>query len=140
MVVILGLLIHLLLPRLDTITDSLETLRSMRPWALLIALLMESLSYVANGALLQSIVELNGDRMALPRAAAIEVGAGTVALVAAGPLGFGAAVYRWTRQGGVSAETAALASWLPSMFDAASLVVFALWAPSSFFVSTGSRV
>ncbi len=45
-VVILGLLIHLLLPRLDTITDSLQTLRSMRPWAVVIALLMESLSYV----------------------------------------------------------------------------------------------
>jgi uncharacterized protein (TIRG00374 family) len=126
MVVILGLLIHLLLPRLDTITDSLQTLRSMRLWAILIALLMESLSYVANGALLQSIVQLNGDRMPLRRAAAIEIGAGTVALVAAGPLGFGAAVYKWTREGGVPAETAALASWLPSTFDAASLVFFAL--------------
>jgi len=125
-VVILGLLIHLLLPRLDTITDSLETLRSMRPWAVLLALLMESLSYVANGVLLQSIVELNGDRIALRRAAAIEIGAGTVALVAAGALGFGAAVYKWTRESGVSAGTAALTSWLPSVFDAASLVFFSL--------------
>jgi uncharacterized protein (TIRG00374 family) len=125
-VVILGLLIHLLLPRLDTITDSLETLRSMRPWAVLIAFLMESLSYVANGALLQSIVQLNGDRIALRRAAAIEIGAGTVALVAAGALGFGAAVYKWTSDRGVSQDTAVLASWLPSMFDAASLVLFAL--------------
>jgi uncharacterized protein (TIRG00374 family) len=125
-VVILGLLIHLLLPRLDTITDSLETLRSMRPWALLIALLMEGLSYVANGALLQSIVQLHGERMPLRRAAAIEIGAGTVALVAAGPLGFGAAVYKWTHDGGASADTAAVVCWLPSMFDAASLVFFAL--------------
>jgi uncharacterized protein (TIRG00374 family) len=125
-VVILGLVIHLLLPRLGAITDSLETLRSMRPWAVLIAVLMECLSYVANGALLQSVVELNGDRIALRRAAAIEIGAGTVALVAAGPLGFGAAVYKWTRDRGVSPDTAVLASWLPSMFDAASLVFFAL--------------
>jgi uncharacterized protein (TIRG00374 family) len=125
-VLILGLLVHLLLPRLDTITDSLETLRSMKPWAIAMAVLMESLSYVANGALLQSIVGLTGDRITLRRAAAIEIGAGAVALVAAGALGFGAAVYKWTRDGGVSEDTAMLASWLPSMFDAVSMILFGL--------------
>jgi uncharacterized protein (TIRG00374 family) len=125
-VLILGLLVHLLLPRLDTITDSLKTLRSLAPWAIAIAALMEFLSYVANGALLQSIVTLSGDRIALRRAAAIEIGAGTVALVAAGALGFGAAIYKWTRDSGVSGNTAMLTSWLPSMFDAVSLILFAL--------------
>jgi uncharacterized protein (TIRG00374 family) len=98
----------------------------MAPWAIAMAVLMESLSYVANGALLQSIVRLTGDRITLRGAAAIEIGAGTVALVAAGALGFGAAVYRWTRDAGVSEDTAMLASWLPSMFDAVSLILFAL--------------
>jgi glycosyltransferase 2 family protein len=125
-VLILGLLVHLLLPRLDTITDSLETLRSMAPWAIAMAILMESLSYVANGALLQSIVGIGGNRISLGRAAAIEIGAGSVALVAAGALGFGAAVYKWTRDGGVSEETAMLVGWLPSMFDATALILFAI--------------
>lgn len=125
-VLILGLLVHLLLPRLDTITNSLETVRSMAPWAVAMAVLMETLSYVANGALLQSIVRLAGDRIALRRAAAIEIGAGTVALVAAGALGFGAAVYKWTHHGGVSEDAAMLASWLPSIFDAVALILFAL--------------
>ena len=48
-----------------------------------------------------------------------------MALVAAGSLGFGAAIYRWTRAE-VSRETAMLASWLPSVFDSLTLVVFAL--------------
>ena len=65
---------HLLLPRLDTITDSLKTLRSLAPWAIAIAAVMEFLSYVANGALLQSIVAMSGDRITLRRAAAIEIG------------------------------------------------------------------
>ena len=125
-VIILGLLVHLLLPRLDTIAESFHTVRSLKPWAIVIALLMEGLSYVANGALLQSIIQLNGDRIPLRRSVAIEAGASTVALVAAGPLGFGAAIYKWTREGGVATEVAALASWLPSVFDAASLVFFAL--------------
>ena len=125
-VLILGLLVHLLLPRLDTIADSLETLRSMAPWAVVMAILMESLSYAANGALLQSIVGITDNRISLGRAIAIEIGAGTVALVAAGALGFGAAVYKWTHDSGVSTEAATLAGWLPSMFDAASMVLFAL--------------
>jgi uncharacterized protein (TIRG00374 family) len=124
--VILGLIVHLLLPRLDTITDSLKTLRSLAPWAIALAFLTEGLSYVANGALLQSIVRLGGERISLRRAAAIEIGAATVALVAAGALGFGAAIFKWTRDGGVSTETALLTSWLPSMFDAISLVLFGL--------------
>ena len=125
-VVILGLIVHLLLPRLDTIANSLTTLRSLAPWAIAMAFLMEALSYVANGALLQSIVGIAADHITLRRAAAIEIGAGTVALVAAGALGFGAAIYKWTRDGGVSGETALLASWLPSMFDAVSLVLFGI--------------
>jgi uncharacterized membrane protein YbhN (UPF0104 family) len=123
---VLGLLVHFLLPRLDTIEDSLATLRTLKPWAIGLSLFMEVLSYVANGALLQSVVQLAGERMSLRRAAAIEIGAGSVALVAVGALGFGAAIYKWTRRRGISADAALLASWLPSVFDAAALIVFAL--------------
>jgi hypothetical protein len=123
---VLGLLVHFLLPRLDTIEDSLTTLRTLKPWAIWLSLVMEVLSYAANGALLQSVIQLAGERMSLRRAAAIEIGAGTVALVAAGALGFGAAIYKWTRKRGVDADAALLASWLPSVFDAAALVLFAL--------------
>jgi uncharacterized protein (TIRG00374 family) len=123
---VLGLLVHFLLPRLDTIESSLKTLRTMAPWAIGLSFVMEALSYVANGALLKSVVELAGERMSWRRGAAIEIGAGSVALVAAGALGFGAAIYRWARSGGVSSDAAVLASWLPSVFDSASMIVFAL--------------
>jgi uncharacterized protein (TIRG00374 family) len=126
MVLILGLLIHFLLPRLDSIQDSIATMRTMAPWAIAFAAGFEALSYLANGALLQSVLAMVGNPMSLRRTVAIEMGAATVSLVAAGTLGFGAAIYRWTRSRGVSADAAMLASWLPSMFDAVSLVLFAL--------------
>ena len=124
--VVLGLLVHFLLPRLDSVADSIATMRSMAPWAIAFAVVFETLSYLANGALLRSAVSLAGERMSLRRAVAIEIGAGTVALVAAGALGFGAAIYRWTRNGGVSRDAAMLASWLPPVFDSLSLILFAL--------------
>src|SRR5438477_8252935 len=96
-VLVLGLLVHFLLPRLGSVEDSINALDTLKPWAIVLALLFEVLSYVANGELLQSVVHLTGERLSLRRAALIEIAAGTVSLVAAGALGFGAAIYRWTR-------------------------------------------
>src|SRR5258706_13291391 len=75
-ILVLGLLVHFLLPRIDTIGDSLKTLRTMAPWAIGLSFVMEALSYVANGALLKSVIELAGERMSWRRAAAVGVGAG----------------------------------------------------------------
>src|SRR4051794_41437072 len=87
--VVLGLLVHFLLPRLDTIEDSLATLRTLKPWAIGLSLIMEILSYVANGALLQSVLQLAGERMSLRRAGAVEIGAGSGALGGGGGAGVG---------------------------------------------------
>jgi uncharacterized protein (TIRG00374 family) len=124
--VVCGLLVHFLLPRLDSIEESLRTARTLTPWAIALAVVAEALSYVSNGGVLQSVVCLAGEKLSLRRAVAIEFGAGTVALVAAGALGFGAAIYKWTRSSGVSRDTAMLASWLPTVFDSTTLVLFAL--------------
>jgi len=123
--IILGLLVRFVLPRLELVEGSIDMMRHLRPWAIALAVIFETLSYIANGALLQSVVSIGGGRIRLMRAIVIELGAGSVALVAAGSLGFGAAIYRWTRET-VPRETAMLASWLPSVFDSLTLVVFAL--------------
>src|SRR5438874_10674149 len=123
--IVLGLLVHFVLPRIESVESSIDMMRHLAPWAIAMALIFETLSYIANGALLQSVVTLGGGHIRLMRAIAVELGAGSVALVAAGSLGFGAAIYRWTRET-VPRETAMLASWLPSVFDSLTLVVFAL--------------
>ncbi|HEX9160291.1 MAG TPA: lysylphosphatidylglycerol synthase transmembrane domain-containing protein [Thermoanaerobaculia bacterium] len=125
-ILILGLLVHYVLPRIGTIQDSLETMRTMRRLPIVLAVAYEILSYLANGALLQSVIRMVGDEISLRRAFLIEIGAATVSLVAVGALGFGAAIYKWTRRRGVLQEHAMLASWLPSVFDATALVLFAL--------------
>ena len=126
MIIIIGLLVHFLLPRLDSVADSLQTMRTMAPWAVAMAIIAETLSYLANGSLLKSVVGLGGERISLARATMIELAAGTVALVAAGALGFGAAIYQWTRKSGVSRETAMLTTWLAPIFDSITLVLFGL--------------
>ena len=124
-VVVLGLLVHFLLPRLGTIQESVKTMTQLAPWPIVFAIAFETLSYIANGALLQSVIAMVGESLPIRRTIAIEIGAATVSLVAVGALGFGAAIYKWTRARGVSRDAAMLASWLPSVFDATTLVVFA---------------
>jgi hypothetical protein len=63
-------LVHFLLPRLETPQNSLLTLRPLAPCAIGLSLIMEELSYVANAAS-QSVIQMAGERMSLRRAAAI---------------------------------------------------------------------
>lgn len=125
-IVFLGLAVWFLIPRIGSIGESLEVVRTMRVWPLGIAIVAEALSYVANGWLLCQTVGMSGDRMRLGRATAIVMGASTVSLVAAGVFGYTAAIFRWTRDSGVHRSTAAVAASIPPMFDGAALVVFAL--------------
>src|SRR4051794_28787911 len=105
-VIILGLIVHFVLPRIGQIDESFKTMRQLAPWAIALAVVAEVISYVSNGALLRSVICLAGDRISLRRSIAIELGAASVALVAAGALGFGAAIYKWTQKRGISRETA----------------------------------
>ena len=138
MIIIIGLLVHFLLPRLDSVADSLQTMRTMAPWAVAMAIIAETLSYLANGSLLKSVVGLGGERISLARATMIELAAGTVALVAAGALGFGAAIYQWTRKSGVSRETAMLLS-RASPVKKGSRSCLGARTSASFEISGGSK-
>jgi uncharacterized protein (TIRG00374 family) len=49
-----------------------------------------------------------------------------VGLVAGGAIGTAGSTFRWLREGGVSAEGALLASWLPTLLNAVVMVIFGL--------------
>jgi putative heme transporter len=58
------------------------------------------------------------------RATMIEVATSTLSLAPGGAVSYTAAVYRWTRKGGVPSCTAAVAGFVVTLFNAASLLVF----------------
>jgi hypothetical protein len=115
--------IHYLLPRLATFESSLDLVRRLRLLPLLLALVAEALSYVANGWLLWTTITFSKERVPLRRCVAIVTAASTVSLVAAGVIGYAASVYEWTRRSGVRRDTATLAAAIPSAFDGAALVL-----------------
>lgn len=128
LIILLALGVHVLLPRIAVLEQSLHVLQSLSIGFIAAAIAAQALSYVANGALLRTIVKSSHEQIPLTRSAAIVMAASTVCLVAGGIVGYGAAVYQWTRQNGNTRETATIAAWLPSVFDAAALVIVALFS------------
>jgi len=124
--VLLGLAVHLIIPQLGDVREQARVLRTLRPWAVGLAILSEILSYVALGFMMRRIVGLTGQVLTLHRAFGVTLASGSVGLVAGGLAGIGGSSFRWLRDAGIRAEGALLAGWLPTLLNASSIAVFAL--------------
>ncbi|HSU16443.1 lysylphosphatidylglycerol synthase transmembrane domain-containing protein [Longimicrobium sp.] len=123
---LLALAVHLIIPQLGSLQESAKVLKTMRPWAVALAILSEILSYVALGYMMKRIVGLTGQVLTLNRAFAVTLASGSVGLIAGGLVGIGGSSFRWLRDAGIRAEGALLAGWLPTLLNAATIAVFAL--------------
>jgi len=123
---LLGLAVHLIIPQLGSLQDSAKVLKTMKPWAVGLAILSEMLSYVALGYMMKRIVGLTGQHLSLHRAFGVTLAAGSVGLVAGGLVGIGGSSFRWLRDAGIRAEGALLAGWLPTLLNATTIGAFAM--------------
>jgi glycosyltransferase 2 family protein len=123
---LLGLAVHLIIPQLGDLRESAKVLRTLRPWAVGLAILSEMLSYVALGYMMKRIVGLTGQVLTLHRAFGVTLASGSVGLVAGGLVGIGGSSFRWLRDAGIRPEGALLAGWLPTLLNASTIAVFAL--------------
>jgi len=125
--VLLGLAVHILLPQIATMEHSLQVIKGMRLWAVVLAVLAQMLSYLASGYLLRTLVAVAGQRLSVLRGTVIFTAAASVGLAGGGPVGNVATTYRWMRGSGVNAEGATLAGWLPTLFTDATLVIVGIF-------------
>jgi uncharacterized membrane protein YbhN (UPF0104 family) len=121
--ILLGLAVYVLLPQLATFEHTLQVLKAMEWWAVILAVLSQVLSYLGTGYLLTTIAAMVGQRITLLRGTMIFAGASSVGLLGGGPVGNTAVTYRWMRSSGVSAEGAVIAGWLPTLCNNGLLVL-----------------
>lgn len=140
MAAFLALAVKLVLPQLGPLQDSAVLLRTMVPGFLALAALVQVGSYVWSGVMLRDIVRLTGDELSVGRGTAVSVASGSVGLVAAGAIGTAGSTFRWLRDAGVSPEGALLASWLPTMLNAAVMVAFGLVGTAELLLQGGMSV
>lgn len=127
LIVILGMAVHLLLPQISELEHSIQVIKSMRLWAVGLAVLAQILSYVGSGYLLQAIVALTSVEISLGRSVLITLAAYSIGLIAGGVLGSSAGVYNWMRGSSAKAHTAMLASTLPALINDLVLLVLSVF-------------
>ena len=124
---LLGLAVHLVLPQIASLQHSADVIRKMVWWLVLLAAVAQVASYLGSGYLVRSLVSITGQKLSLIRGVLITLSAYSVGLVAGGMVGNSASAFRWLRQGGVSSQSASLASTLPPLFNNLFLLFLALF-------------
>jgi len=114
--VLMGVAVHVLVPQIATAERSIAVIRSMAPAAVAFAAVTQLCSYLGSGLLVQALVAVTGQKLALLRGTEVFTAAVSVGLSGGGPAGSVAASYHWLRCSGVGAEGAALAASLPTVF------------------------
>lgn len=124
--ILLGLAVNLILPQLASVEESLYVIKTMIPWAVLLAASCQVVSYLGAGYLINSVVAKVNQTIPILKGAIITLAASSVGMLAGGPFGNAAATYRWVRKSGVSAEGAGLAGTLPNVFNNTILTILAV--------------
>lgn len=124
--ILMGLAVNLILPQIASVEASLHVIKTMVPWAVLLAALSQGVSYLGFGYLINSVVAKVNQTIPILKGAIITLAASSIGMLAGGPFGNAAATYRWVRKYGVSAEGAGLASTLPTIFNNIILIILAV--------------
>jgi uncharacterized protein (TIRG00374 family) len=127
LLLLLGLAVHLLLPQITTFEHSLQVVREMAIWGVVLAVIAQVLSRLSSGYLFWAVVALVGQRLSVVRGALIGMAASSIGLVAGGLIGSTAATYRWVRGSGVNAEGAGLAGGVPTLLSNGALVILSVF-------------
>ncbi|MCA9952921.1 MAG: flippase-like domain-containing protein [Anaerolineales bacterium] len=125
--VMIGLAVHLLLPQLDNLGNTWQTIQQMPQWLVALAIGSQIISYSFSGYLLTALAVMLNEHLAIRRSVLITLAGGSIGIIAGGIVGSSAAIYRWTRASGVSRQTAGLCSTLPPLFNNFLLAVIAIW-------------
>jgi hypothetical protein len=115
--VLLGLVIHLLLPQIANLQQSITILKTMKWWAVVFSLLAQVLSYIGTGYLLRATTRIGGGDMKILRGTAIAMAGADFGMLAGGMVGTAAVTYRWMRNQGLPKEAAILSGTLPSLLN-----------------------
>jgi glycosyltransferase 2 family protein len=124
---VFGIGVYLLLPQITALENSWQVLTSMTLWAVGLAFIAQSLSYLGSGFLLQSILAIAHQPVSLWLSTLIVLGSTSIGMVAGSMVGGSAAIYRWTSGGKGSMQGATLASIFLPQFNTIMLVLVSIF-------------
>src|SRR6266496_4510116 len=125
---LLGLAIYLLAPRLASLKDSLKVIRQMSPIFVALALGTQVASYWGSGYLMQASVGIVKQRITIFQGALVTLAANSVSLLVGGSVTALAMTIRWMHRLKVNVQGASLAGTLPFVFNNLILLTISLFS------------
>ena len=125
---LLGLAIYLLAPKLASLKDSLKVIRQMSPLFVALALGTQVASYWGSGYLMQASVGIVKQRITIFQGALVTLAANSVSLLVGGSVTALAMTFRWMHRLGVNAQGGSLAGTLPFIFNNLVLLGLSLFS------------
>lgn len=123
LVVILGLAVNFLLPKLATIEKSLLVLKSMNWFFVILAFTAQAFSYLSTGYLIKAILKTYNREISVYKSAVIYLCSTSIGLVAGGILGSSAAIYKWLKKEDMTKNSSTIISVIPSMLNTGIIMV-----------------
>lgn len=133
--VILVLAIRMLLPELNTLKRSLHVLLDMNYWFVAIAIVMQVISYLGIGYLLQQALLLVNLKESVLRSTLIYLGSYSISMVASGAIGGTAAIFRWTKSEKESIGGITVVNILPSITITLMLLIISIFGIIQLIIS-----
>ena len=111
-------IIFVFLPKIATLANTIQVLRSMSVWLVLLAFFAEILSYVGSGYLLKVLVTQGKSKFSIFRGVLIYMASSSIGLVAGGLISTSATTYYWvSKNHEVSPGEAALTVFIPNLYN-----------------------
>ena len=137
--IVLGLGVNYLLPKIEVLYKSFQVMRDMALWAILLAIVFQVISFLGRGYLIQVLVRLFGDDLSLMRATMISLAAISVGMVAGGVVASVTVTYLWLRNSGVRNEGATLTGTVPILINNVLLLFMSIIGMVHLFIKQELR-
>ena len=116
LITILAMAVYFFLPKIASLEETVTVLRSLKVWALALAVGAQVLRAYGNGLTIQECVKITRQDFSIVQASLIFMASYSFGLVGGGMFGSAATTYRWIRVNGGNAEGASLAASIPAFF------------------------
>ena len=125
-VIVLGLAVNFILPRLMDVNEAVHVIRNMTWWLVAAAALAEILAYLSYGFSMKSVLEILEHKVSIIRTTLIYLSSTSVGTVAGGWIGSAATSFSFFAKKGVKPVDASVAGLLPSMLTNVPLCILGI--------------
>jgi uncharacterized protein (TIRG00374 family) len=112
-IILIGLVIYFVIPQIASLQKNIVVVKSLKAWAVALALAMQITSYLGSGLTIKALVKSAHRYISTVKSMIISLSSYSIGLVAGGMFGSAAATFRWVKANGGGNQGASLSATIP---------------------------